>query len=59
MWVFGTTLDADLAEAEKSKTKKPKSEKQINLARQQVMARWLGTTMSNFRPPPASAIKSK
>jgi hypothetical protein len=51
VWVFGSTLEADLEESGKSRGKKPKSEKQTNAARMKVLALWLGAEAAGFRTP--------
>jgi hypothetical protein len=43
VFTFGSALEAELDQVSQTKGKKKQSEGQIALARQQVMARWLGT----------------
>jgi len=43
VFTFGSALEAELEKAGHSRGKSKKSDAQIAMARQQVMAKWLGT----------------
>jgi hypothetical protein len=43
VFTFGSALESELEKAGQSKGKSKKTDSQIAMARQQIMARWLGT----------------
>lgn len=53
VWLFGTSLEAELEQVtnQSSKSKKPKSQKQIEQARLKVLNKWLGSQAVGFRAP--------
>lgn len=53
VWLFGTSLEAELEQVtnSSSKSKKPKSQKQIEQARLKVLNKWLGNQAVGFRAP--------
>ena len=50
VYTFGRAVESDLDAAGQSRGKHKKSEAQVAMARQQVMARWLGT--QQYQNPP-------